>query len=659
MERVRIRVEFENRQILSKPQRSEGLKRSWILLKPQQHKSISDVTSYILRIFDLHHSCPNGILLSMEGFVLPPFESTCILKDKDIICVKKKGSTLSDIIEVGDGANSVEEIDIDENQPIHTGLPLIANEEFEKETGGCQSEAEEDEEEHPEEILPVENSSDAKAASKKRKASKKLKSSKKKKCRSVVSDAVENDVKSKIEVESTPEIAERNKNNVEPTSSGKRKKKRRSVVSDAVENDVKSKTDVESTPEIAERSNNIVEPTISGKRSDQLKQTGEGMKDVAHLREGTTKVPSRSARRKKAKRQWLREITKAEKEGVVCHPKELDKSESEKKELVSHAKGLLHWRQLPEQNVNKDIMEHAQPNQNNDVEDDLVPVVIRPGHIRFEPLGEDQAVQQSQVSVETYGWNGITSKKKGQKWGQQNFSSLRMNGTKSLSKEYSETLTVEEETTVKGPIDFDKLPPLPSLPKEGDMIAYRLLELSSSWTPELSSFRVGRVSSFDPQSTRVLLTPVSEYPIISEKLDEDSSEMQPENSLYREDGSLEIEFSSLDDVRIVKHSDSHGAEAAVNGSVNEGPQGNTDALLNSVTSKNDKETQAPMPQENGEVKNAWDEISEALNAKKAQLSEENDDSSKKGRSPWSYRALRGSALGPTMAILRSKNGILE
>lgn len=66
---------------------------------------------------------------------------------------------------------------------------------------------------------------------------------------------------------------------------------------------------------------------------------------------------------------------------------------------------------------------------------------------------------------ETYGWNGITNKKKGQKWGQQNFSSLRMKDSKSLSKEYSETLTVEEEITVKGSIDFDKLPPLPSLPK--------------------------------------------------------------------------------------------------------------------------------------------------------------------------------------------------
>ena len=30
-----------------------------------------------------------------------------------------------------------------------------------------------------------------------------------------------------------------------------------------------------------------------------------------------------------------------------------------------------------------------------------------------------------------------------------------------------------------------------SVPQEGDIIAYRLVELSTSWCPELSSFRVG------------------------------------------------------------------------------------------------------------------------------------------------------------------------
>lgn len=60
--------------------------------------------------------------------------------------------------------------------------------------------------------------------------------------------------------------------------------------------------------------------------------------------------------------------------------------------------------------------------------------------------------------------------------------------------------------------------------------------------------------------------------------------------------------------------------------------------------------------ENGEVK-ACDEINQALNAKKAQLSEEDGWRKKEssGKSGWSYKALRSSALGPTMALLRAQN----
>lgn len=61
---------------------------------------------------------------------------------------------------------------------------------------------------------------------------------------------------------------------------------------------------------------------------------------------------------------------------------------------------------------------------------------------------------------------------------------------------------------------------------------------------------------------------------------------------------------------------------------------------------------------NGAV-NVWEEINQALSAKKAELSKEDGwsraDSS--GRSAWSLRALRRSALGPTMAFLRAQNGI--
>lgn len=37
-----------------------------------------------------------------------------------------------------------------------------------------------------------------------------------------------------------------------------------------------------------------------------------------------------------------------------------------------------------------------------------------------------------------------------------------------------------------------------------------------------------------------MLLPVPEHPVVLEKLDEDGSVVQPDNSLYKEDGSLEV-----------------------------------------------------------------------------------------------------------------------
>ncbi|EPS57479.1 hypothetical protein M569_17338, partial [Genlisea aurea] len=86
--------------------------------------------------------------------------------------------------------------------------------------------------------------------------------------------------------------------------------------------------------------------------------------------------------------------------------------------------------------------------------------------------------------------------------------------------------------------------------QEGDVIAYRILELSSTWTPELSDFRVGKVSRYHVESNQTTILPVPEYSIFPENTDED--EAQPDNSVYKDDGSLETDFSSLVDVRIVK-----------------------------------------------------------------------------------------------------------
>ncbi|ONK63099.1 uncharacterized protein A4U43_C03F19340 [Asparagus officinalis] len=84
---LRVRVVLDDRKMLTKSQRSEGLKHCWILLRPEI-ATISDLALLVYRSFNLQRSCPNGLLLSMDGFVLPPFESTCVLKDKDTIRVE-------------------------------------------------------------------------------------------------------------------------------------------------------------------------------------------------------------------------------------------------------------------------------------------------------------------------------------------------------------------------------------------------------------------------------------------------------------------------------------------------------------------------------------------------------------------------------------------
>jgi len=566
---VRLRVEFEDRHILSKSQRSERLKRSWLLLKPPQ-ETISDLSSYLVEVFDLYHSCPNGVILSMDGFVLPPFESTCILKDKDVISIRRKGELLSEIVEVSDGANLIDEDEIVDKQPVLTDVPLLANKEFEEETGGYQSEPEEDEVNRSEDELHVENSP---VVSKKRKASKKLQSSKKKrKCHKDLQD-VKNDFHKEEE-----EGCE-----LHPEDKKKKKKKK--------ESGVKSEPKAESTPSTSGKNDDILEHSPSPKRSGQLQENGIGCNNTTQIPDGTIKVPSRSARRKKAKRQWLREKAKAEK-NEVHEMQSPEKDEQENDTLVS--------------SLQDEVQNKKSEADNEIVEDDkIVPIVIRPGHIRFEPLEEDQAVQQNQVYVETFQWNGITSKKKGQKWGKEKLP-YRRNDYKESNHEHSEMITAEKVKPLNDPIDFDKLAPFIGSPKEGDVIAYRLLELSSTWTPELSPFRVGKTSWYDPESEKVLLTPVPEHPVIFKELDEDASSEQPDNSLYslyREDGSLEIDFMSLVDVRIVKLGKSDSAKAVIS-SVNNGSMANGASTSTTVPVNNGKQTNAST---SGKDDNAWDD----------------------------------------------------
>ncbi|GAA0158129.1 DNA metabolism protein [Lithospermum erythrorhizon] len=775
MKSLRLRLVFKNRDILSDAQKAQGLNKAWILIPQNQTEltTIDALCSYINQIFNLKQSCPDGLLLCMDGFVLPPFESAGLLKDKDIISVTKKGALAILGNETTDGVEGLEAV---QRQPGNTGALLLTNQELDSENGDCQSEEfhdellEDEEDKRHEVNVYLE---DGNEISKKRKASEKLQGSKKKKKRSEQPESAANDVHENGDLAG------------EKGTSKKRKSSKKTRINAAtIENgDEKMDKDVEYTPKSKGAANDVnengdlagekstckkrntskktqtnaaiidngdekmdkdVESTPKSKRNEQAQENSKDIDGNTNVSERNPKGPSRAARRKKAKRKWLQEMAKIKKKNVdspeVKNWKEMQSSSGKKegiglsekegagqleKEGLDNPKAHLHWKQCGDNSKswskpgeNQSYSKHGNSNKNSSTANEVIPIEIRPGHIRFEPLEEDadhvQQIQAPVVSVDTFQWNGITSKKKGQKWGTDKSNGYHGNGYEQFkqgekvqkwgrdktfvhygngyeqpnqgekthwgrdkdpdsclngneeSKDENET-SVVTRTHSSEQMDFDKLPPLPNLPKEGDVIAYRLLELSSSWTPEMSSYRVGKVSRYDSQSSKVTLMPLPEYPIIFKNSEEEESTEQQDGNLYNEDGSLEIEFASLIDVRIVKSGDPSASNDIFDGSG--GPictnnmetskvPGNKDKSTNIVVQGNGsidqgKSAQAPST---GDGANLWEQFNDVLNAKKEELSKENSWGKSNGsRSSWSHRVLKGSTLGPTMAFLRSEN----
>lgn len=68
---------------------------------------------------------------------------------------------------------------------------------------------------------------------------------------------------------------------------------------------------------------------------------------------------------------------------------------------------------------------------------------------------------------ETFQWNGITSKKKGQKWGKENSSSSKKNEFRDFHEESesSDMPVIKQNAKANDQIDFDKLMPFATLPK--------------------------------------------------------------------------------------------------------------------------------------------------------------------------------------------------
>ncbi|KAF8104551.1 hypothetical protein N665_0171s0056 [Sinapis alba] len=586
---VRIRLVFENQRILSKYQKKQGLKRSWVVLNPKYHRTVSEFSNHILYTFSLFEACPHGLSLCMDGFVLPPFESSCVLKDKDIVCVKRKKEPLLEIVEEDSEENVCAAIEAEERAQILPGALLLANEE----TGGYESESEEEE-----------GVAAKKKTSKKRKGSSKSPSSKRKKCKLATTEET---------------LLEReNKSNAV-------KKKRKTF-------------DVQRSDSDEQNDANAKSMTKSEKSS--LQEESKEPDELCNMSAETKKTPSRSARRKKAKRQWLREKTKLDKE-------ELQQKEMQMVVEPSKKLAITIDYQVTEENQ-FETLEKQQPEEHGDgVRDEVVRVEVRPGHIRFKPLDEtDEASPETEPPVENFLWNGNMTKKKGQKWGTEKTGFSKRYAWDLNEEDTYQTQPAEAETLANGQIDYEQLVAYTVSVKKGDIIAYRLIELTSSWTPEVSSFRVGKISYYDPGSKKVTLIPVQEYPFEKKAEEDDDSSMQADTSLYNEDGSLEIEFSSLLDVRSVKTSISNIEEVATK------PD---QTATNLKLSTNNNGLQTTM-KENGKV-NPWEELSEALSAKKAQLSETNNDGWKKKGSSSGGSWRRGGGMGLLMNYLRSQKEI--
>ncbi|KAL0703908.1 hypothetical protein Bca4012_070333 [Brassica carinata] len=365
----------------------------------------------------------------MDGFVLPPFESNCVLKDKDIVCVKRKKEPLLEVVEEDSEENVCAAIEAEERAP---GAMLLANEEFQKGTGGYESESEEDE---LEEIV-VE-----KKTSKKRKASSKIISSKRKKCKLATTE------ESPVERECEVVVSKGNAVKKSKTSDARR-------TESGEQNDVnaKSMTKYKKSSKQAESK----EPT------EQCNISGE-----------TKKTPSRSARRKKAKRQWLREKTKLEKEEYLqLKQKQMVVAPSQKPAFTTN-------HQVTKEN-RSEALEPQQP-------DEVVPVEVRPGHIRFETLDETDQASAEEIAppAEKFVWNGNMTKKKGQKWGTEKAG---------LSKRYAQHMnedTYQTETEELG-VEYDEDVGL-SLQAYSDLIPHEVARsappkpVQTATNPKLSS----------------------------------------------------------------------------------------------------------------------------------------------------------------------------
>ena len=80
---VRVRLQFDTLLCLGE------LERSWLLIPSNLH-NIGDLSSHLLSTFTLRKRGPAGLILKLEGHVLPPSQPIAVLRENDLLCIERR-----------------------------------------------------------------------------------------------------------------------------------------------------------------------------------------------------------------------------------------------------------------------------------------------------------------------------------------------------------------------------------------------------------------------------------------------------------------------------------------------------------------------------------------------------------------------------------------
>lgn len=447
----RVRVVFDNK-VLNKYQVSEGFECCWVSLKPDI-KKISDLQLHVQRSFSLDKKCPNGVVLYVNDFILPPFESTRMLNESDIISVRKKKNANTDSDKVC-------------NQP-----------------------------------LPI-------------------------------TEAGENSNSKKRNMDNAIGINMHKENGIDiDTHLSSRKKMKKSYEIPRPKKKDKAKVAME---------NEIAPPVPSGSWQWQTQKeqvtnswsrpANQKTQNYGHANKwNQSNAPNNNwndhrnnSNQNHAINTWSKWISINDHNGQTSNW-----NNKNDKELCNETT-----------NGSSDLTNNS--DQNNDANNwnKLVNATDHNGQTSNLSNKKDKELCKGTTS----GWNdGINSKKQCNGHTSQGADGC-IDNEQSNEKENAPSSEKKESS----PIDFESLFPLTRVPRTGDLIAYRLIEMTPQWCPFVTSFRIGEVTSYNYLNLNVVLIPVPEYPIFTDDKD------QQKSSQYKEDGTLEIHYPSLIDVRLFK-----------------------------------------------------------------------------------------------------------